>query len=78
MIDDWKKYHNAIDTVCYHDSWCACDVRACRVIFMHMKEGADESRWEGEDDIVILYIYFEERGQRELKGVKTEYDIMCC
>ena len=46
--------------------------------FMHMKEGAGGSRREGEDGVVVLYIYIEGRDQRELVGVKTEYDIMCC
>ena len=27
---------------------------------------------------VYIYISYEERGQRELVGVKTGYDIVCC
>jgi len=37
-------------------------VYACRVIFMHMKEGVGGSRWEGEDGVVILYIYITKEG----------------
>ena len=46
---------------------------------MHAKEGAGGSRGEGEDgvDALCVYIYNEGRGQRELTGVKTGYDIVC-
>jgi len=42
-----------------------------------LKEGAGGSRWKGEDGVVIIYIYFEGRGQRELIGVKAGNDTMC-
>ena len=57
---DWwlkKVYHNATDIVCiYLNSWCVCNVCASPVIFMQMKEGAGGSRWDEEDDVVVLYI----------------------
>ena len=41
------------------------------------------SRWKGEDSVVVIkyiyiYIYFKGKGQRELVGVKTGNDIVCC
>jgi len=52
-----KIYYNTTDIVCYLISWYICDVVcACRVIFMHMKEGAGRSRWQGKDNVVVLYV----------------------
>ena len=73
--------------VCYLVSRCVCDVCACHVIFMYMKEGAGGSRWEGKDGVVVLCVCsmcvhvcvsYEGRGQRELVDMKTGYDIVCC
>jgi len=41
-----------------------------------LKEEAGGSRWKGKDGVVILYIFFEGRGQWELVSVKTGYQIV--
>ena len=96
-----KVYHNATDIVYVtllvdvYVMLCVC--MSC--YFYPLKEGAGESRWEGEDGVVVLYTYIskegaagagrcedgvwhyvllnEERGQRELLGVKTRYEMGC-
>ena len=53
-------------------------MRACRVIFIHMKEGAGGSQWEGKDGVVVLYIYiFQRKGPAKLVGGKMGYDPVC-